>query len=105
MAQEGVTPRKQIKKRGKKKAGSIATHVVEGLKKLAMLNWNGSRRRSRVPLIICNVHLGGEAGGVYKELNPYFYIALSRFPLHVGHFEHYFVILTSLGLIIRSFFI
>lgn len=36
------------------------------------------------------------------SLTPTFILHSAGFPLHVGHFEHYFVILTSLGLIIRS---
>lgn len=37
------------------------------------------------------------------SLTPTFILHSAGPPLHVGHFEHYFVILTSLGLITRSF--
>lgn len=37
------------------------------------------------------------------SLTPTFILHSAGSPLHVGHFEHYFVILTSLGLIIPQF--
>ena len=76
-------PRKQIKKSGKKEH-SGATHVVEGLKNQQCSTGTEvacSDCHSRVPLLICNIYLWNVVEGVYNKLNPYFYIALSRFPL------------------------
>lgn len=41
-----------------------------GLKKLAMLKWNGSRLWCQVPPIICNISLCSAVEGLYNQLNP-----------------------------------
>lgn len=59
-----------------------------------MLNWNGSVSAVRTAvaaflLIICNFYPWNE-GRVYNELNPYFYIAVSRLQSALGLIIHIF---------------